>query len=48
MSDSNSTPVAMVTGAAGGIGQAICIGLAGAGFRVAAGYHRSASAAEQA
>jgi 3-oxoacyl-[acyl-carrier protein] reductase len=47
MTQSNDTAVAMVTGAAGGIGQAICIALAGAGFRVAAGYHSSASAAQK-
>ena len=39
--------VAIVTGAAGGIGKAICIGLAQAGFRVAAGYNSSASVAEE-
>ena len=47
MTPTQSTPVALVTGAAGGIGQAICLGLAEAGFRVAAGYHSSASAAQQ-
>jgi 3-oxoacyl-[acyl-carrier protein] reductase len=47
MTQSNNSPVAMVTGAAGGIGQAICVGLAEAGFRVAAGYHSSATAAEK-
>jgi 3-oxoacyl-[acyl-carrier protein] reductase len=47
MTQSNNSPVAMVTGAAGGIGQAICAGLGEAGFRVAAGYHSSAGAAEK-
>jgi 3-oxoacyl-[acyl-carrier protein] reductase len=47
MTESSSSPVAMVTGAAGGIGAAICVGLAGAGFRVAAGYHSSAAAAQR-
>jgi 3-oxoacyl-[acyl-carrier protein] reductase len=47
MTQSKSAPVALVTGAAGGIGQAICLGLAEAGFRVAAGYHSSAAAAEK-
>jgi 3-oxoacyl-[acyl-carrier protein] reductase len=47
MSETRSTPVAMVTGAAGGIGQAICVALAGAGFGVVAGYNSSSSAAEK-
>jgi 3-oxoacyl-[acyl-carrier protein] reductase len=47
MTVSNNSPVAMVTGAIGGIGQAICVGFANAGFRVAAGYHSSAAAAEK-
>jgi 3-oxoacyl-[acyl-carrier protein] reductase len=47
MTESKNAPVAMVTGAAGGIGQAICVGLAGAGFRVAAGYHSSAAEAQR-
>jgi 3-oxoacyl-[acyl-carrier protein] reductase len=38
-------PVAVVTGGAGGIGAAVCEALAGAGFRVVVGYHRSADAA---
>jgi 3-oxoacyl-[acyl-carrier protein] reductase len=47
MTESLNCPVAMVTGAAGGIGQAICVGLADAGFHVAAGYHSAAAAAEE-
>jgi 3-oxoacyl-[acyl-carrier protein] reductase len=38
-------PVALVTGGAGGLGEAITRALAGAGFRVAVGYHRSGEAA---
>jgi 3-oxoacyl-[acyl-carrier protein] reductase len=38
-------PVALITGGTGGLGAAICAGLAGAGFRIAIGYHRSAPAA---
>ncbi|NML47116.1 SDR family oxidoreductase [Ramlibacter sp. G-1-2-2] len=38
--------VALVTGGAGGLGQAICAALAGAGASVVAGYNRSAAAAE--
>ena len=40
-------PVALVTGGAGGLGEAITRALAAAGFRVAVGYHRSAEAALQ-
>jgi 3-oxoacyl-[acyl-carrier protein] reductase len=40
------SPVAVVTGATGGIGTAICQALAAAGFAVVVGYRRSASAAE--
>jgi 3-oxoacyl-[acyl-carrier protein] reductase len=47
MTQSENAPVAMVTGAAGGIGKAICIGFAESGFRVAAGYHSSAAAAQK-
>jgi len=51
MTNTGSNPgaarVAFVTGAAGGIGKAICIALAQAGFRVAAGYNSSATAAEE-
>jgi 3-oxoacyl-[acyl-carrier protein] reductase len=43
----STLPVALVTGAAGGLGQAIVRELAGAGFAVGIGYHRSAEAAEQ-
>nr|WP_246295068.1 SDR family oxidoreductase [Schlegelella koreensis] len=39
--------VALVTGGAGGIGEAICRRLAGAGFAVALNYHRNAARAEQ-
>jgi 3-oxoacyl-[acyl-carrier protein] reductase len=42
----SDSPVAVVTGGAGGIGAAICRALAGAGFSVAVGFHRSAAAAE--
>jgi 3-oxoacyl-[acyl-carrier protein] reductase len=41
-----ASPVAVVTGATGGIGTAICRALAAAGFAVAAGYRSSASTAE--
>jgi 3-oxoacyl-[acyl-carrier protein] reductase len=39
-------PVALVTGGTGGLGAAICAGLAGGGFRVAIGYRRSRGEAE--
>ena len=39
------SPVALITGGAGGIGGAICQSLAEAGFRMAVGYNRSAEAA---
>lgn len=42
----SDSPVAVVTGGAGGIGAAICRALAGAGFAVVVGFHRSAAAAE--
>ena len=41
------SPVAFVTGGAGGIGAAICRSLAGAGFAVVVGFNRSAAAAQQ-
>jgi 3-oxoacyl-[acyl-carrier protein] reductase len=40
-------PVAIVTGGAGGIGAAIGRSLAGAGFAVVVGFHRSAATAER-
>jgi 3-oxoacyl-[acyl-carrier protein] reductase len=40
-----SAPVAVVTGATGGLGEAICRALADAGFRVVAGYRSSPGAA---
>ena len=43
----NTHPVAVVTGGAGGIGAAICHGLATAGFQIVVGYNRSAAGAEQ-
>jgi len=42
----HASPVALVTGGAGGIGEAICRGLAEAGFRIGVGYNRSADAAQ--
>lgn len=46
MRESMADTVAVVTGGAGGIGAAICRGLAAAGASVVVGYHRSATAAE--
>jgi 3-oxoacyl-[acyl-carrier protein] reductase len=40
-----NSPVALITGGAGGIGSAICHSLADAGFRMAIGFNRSADAA---
>jgi 3-oxoacyl-[acyl-carrier protein] reductase len=40
-------PVALITGAAGGLGGAIARALAAAGFTLGLGYHRSAEAAER-
>jgi 3-oxoacyl-[acyl-carrier protein] reductase len=40
-------PVALVTGAAGGLGEPIARALAAAGFTLGLGYHRSAEAAER-
>lgn len=45
MSTQKQTPVAVVTGGAGGLGMAICDALAAAGFAVVVGYNRSADAA---
>jgi 3-oxoacyl-[acyl-carrier protein] reductase len=42
----STDPVAVVTGATGGIGAAICTALAAAGFAVVVGYRRSAGQAE--
>lgn len=42
---SQAAPVAVVTGATGGLGERICHQLAGAGLRVVAGYRSSATAA---
>ncbi len=39
--------VAVVTGGSRGIGRAVCLALAGAGARVAVGYHSRADAAEE-
>ncbi len=47
MAPPSSSPVAVVTGGAGGIGAPICIGLAAAGFKVVVGYNRSADAAQK-
>ncbi|HTP39929.1 MAG TPA: SDR family oxidoreductase [Steroidobacteraceae bacterium] len=44
---SESLPVALVTGGAGGIGACICEGLAQAGFRVVVGYNRSSGEARK-
>jgi 3-oxoacyl-[acyl-carrier protein] reductase len=41
-----ANPLSVVTGATGGIGGAICRGLAAAGFSVVAGYRKSAKDAE--
>src|SRR6266851_208400 len=43
----SDSPVAVVTGATGGIGAAICKALAAAGFVVVVGFRRSKTAAEQ-
>lgn len=42
----DARPVAVVTGATGGLGEHICHALAQAGFRVAAGYRSSAGTAQ--
>jgi 3-oxoacyl-[acyl-carrier protein] reductase len=41
------SPVALVTGATGGLGEAIVRGFAAAGFAIGLGYNRSGQAAEQ-
>ena len=46
MAERGAAPVALITGGSGGLGAAICAGLAAAGFRMVVGYHRSAAAAE--
>jgi 3-oxoacyl-[acyl-carrier protein] reductase len=43
---SSSDPVAVVTGSTGGIGAAICLALAAAGFAIVAGYNSSRDRAE--
>jgi 3-oxoacyl-[acyl-carrier protein] reductase len=43
----SASPVAVVTGGTGGIGAAICIALATAGFAVVVGFRRSAATAER-
>lgn len=42
----HESPVALVTGGAGGIGSAICAALAASGITVIVGYHRSAQKAK--
>ena len=46
MNASTESPVAVVTGGAGGIGSAICDSLAQAGFRLVIGYNSKATQAE--
>lgn len=41
------SPVALITGGAGGIGAAICAAMAYAGFRMVVGYNRSADSAAE-
>jgi 3-oxoacyl-[acyl-carrier protein] reductase len=43
----SSSPVAVVTGGAGGLGTPICVGLAQAGFQVVVGYNRSSDSAQK-
>lgn len=45
--DTIKAPVAVITGGAGGIGEAICRGLAKAGFIMIVGYNKSAGPAEK-
>lgn len=47
MTAASTSPVAVITGGAGGIGSPICLGLAQAGFNVVVGYNRSAEAAQK-
>jgi 3-oxoacyl-[acyl-carrier protein] reductase len=47
MADIEERPVALVTGGAGGLGSAICLKLAYAGFRAVVGYNRSAEGAQR-
>lgn len=47
MTAASPSPVAVITGGAGGIGSPICLGLAQAGFQVVVGYNRSADAAQK-
>lgn len=46
MNASNPGPVVWITGAAGGLGRGLVEAFAGAGWRVAAGYHEQAMSAE--
>lgn len=46
MTEYQRKPVALVTGGSGGIGQAVCLAFAEAGYRVAVHYHRNKSGAE--
>jgi len=41
------SPVALITGGAGGLGAAICAAMANAGFRMVVGYNRSADSAAE-
>lgn len=47
MSEQNTRPAALVTGGGRGIGRAICLALAKAGFNVCVNYASSSAAAEQ-
>ena len=47
MTDSDARPLALVTGATGGIGSACCTALAAEGFAIAVHYNRNADAARR-